>query len=205
MKKILLNCLMLTMLLSTVALQAQDRTVSGKVTGSDDGLPLPQVSVFMKGNPTSGIPTDIDGNYRLSVPSSGGILVFRYLGYITQEEEIGTRTTIDVILKPDVKSLGEVVVTGYGTSTKEKVSIASVTINADKIEARPNASFVQTLSGQVAGLNITTTSGQPGGNSTVNLRGVSSINGDTEPLFIIDGAPVDQDNFRSLKLLQSQF
>ena len=76
--------------------------------------------------------------------------------------------------------------------------MSSVRVSAETIENRPNASFVQTLSGQVPGLNITTSSGQPGGNSTVQLRGVSSINGDTEPLFIIDGTPVDGDNFRSL-------
>jgi len=197
MKRILLTCFMLAAVLLTTETFAQDRTVTGRVTGSDDGLPLPQVTVLLKGT-TQGTPTDADGNYRLSVPADGGTLIFRYLGYITQEISIDNRTVINVQMAPDVQSLGEVVVTGYGTSTKEKASIASTTINAEKISARPNASFVQTLSGQVPGLSITTTSGQPGGNSTVNLRGVGSINGDTEPLFIIDGTPVDQDNFRSL-------
>lgn len=197
MKRILLTCFMLAAVLFTTEALAQDRTVTGRVTGSDDGLPLPQVTVLLKGT-GNGTPTDADGNYRLSVPADGGTLIFRYLGYVTQEVEIGGRTVINIQLQPDVTSLGEVVVTGYGTSTKEKVSIASTTVSSEKISARPNASFVQTLSGQIPGLNITTTDGQPGGNSTVNLRGVGSINGDTEPLFIIDGTPVDQDNFRSL-------
>ncbi len=101
-------------------------------------------------------------------------------------------------MEDDAEALQEVVVQGYRTSTKEKSSIASVTINAETIENRPNASFVQTLSGQVAGLNITTASGQPGAASQVNLRGVTSINGNTQPLYIIDGSPVDEYNFRSL-------
>jgi len=101
-------------------------------------------------------------------------------------------------MEDDAEALQEVVVQGYRNSTKEKSSIASVTINAETIENRPNASFVQTLSGQVAGLNITTSTGQPGAASNVNLRGVTSINGNTQPLYIIDGVPVDENNFRSL-------
>ncbi|MBT8276600.1 MAG: SusC/RagA family TonB-linked outer membrane protein, partial [Bacteroidia bacterium] len=103
-----------------------------------------------------------------------------------------------VQMEDDAEALQEVVVQGYRNSTKEKSSIASVTINAETIENRPNASFVQTLSGQVAGLNITTSTGQPGAASQVNLRGVTSINGNTQPLYIIDGVPVDENNFRSL-------
>ena len=101
-------------------------------------------------------------------------------------------------MEEDAETLQEVVVQGYRTATKEKSSIASVTVSAETIALRPNANFAQTLSGQVAGLNITTSSGQPGGNTQINLRGVGSVNGNTEPLFIIDGAPVDEDNFRSL-------
>lgn len=197
MKRILLTCFVLMAMAVSTSAWAQDRTVTGRVTGTDDGLPLPQVTVLLKGT-TTGTPTDSDGNYRLSVPQGGGTLVFRYLGYVTQEIDVQNQSIINVQLAPDTQSLGEVVVTGYGTQTKERASISSTTITAEKISARPNASIVQTLSGQIPGLNITTTSGQPGGNSTINLRGVGSINGDTEPLFIIDGIPVDQDNFRSL-------
>jgi TonB-linked SusC/RagA family outer membrane protein len=98
---------------------------------------------------------------------------------------------------PD-NALDEIVVEAYRTTSKETSSIASTTVTAETIESRPNASFAQTLQGQVAGLNIVTNNGQPGGNSLINLRGVSSISGNTEPLFIIDGVPVDEDNFRSL-------
>jgi len=172
---------------------AQEKTITGTVT--DESGPLPGVSIIIKGT-TTGTETDFDGKYTIKA-KIGDVLIFSFVGMSKQEKKVGISNTINVVMVAD-NVLDEVVVIGYGNTTKEKSSIASVTIGAKTIESRPNASFVQTLSGQVAGLSITTNSGQPGGNSIVNLRGISSINGDTEPLFIIDGAPVDQDNFRSL-------
>ncbi len=171
---------------------AQSKTISGNV--SDESGPLPGVSIIIKGT-TTGTETDFDGNYSMSA-SVGDILQFSFIGMTTKEVTVGTSNVINVVLEGDI--LDEVVVTGYGKTTIIKSSIASTTISAESIQDRPNQSIVQTLSGQVAGLDISTASGQPGANSTVRLRGVTSINGDTEPLFIIDGAPVDQDNFRSL-------
>jgi len=197
MKKFLLLSFMLMFAFTFSDSWAQERTVSGKVTSVEDGSTLPGVNVVLKGT-TTGTVTDIDGNYKLTVPSDAGTLVFSFIGLATEEVQIGTRSVIDLQMAPDVQQLSEVVVTGYKSYTKEKSNISAVTVNADKIQSRPNPSVIQTLSGQVPGLSITTATGQPGGNSTVNLRGVTSINGDTEPLFIIDGAPVDQDNFRSL-------
>lgn len=173
----------------------QEKTISGNVT-EENALPLPGVSVVVVGT-TTGTQTDFDGNYTISA-SEGQQLQFSYLGYRTVTIRIGASNTIDVQMEEDAETLEEVVVQGYRTATREKSSIASVTISAETITDRPNASFVNTLSGQVAGLNIFAQSGQPGANTNVNLRGVTSINGNTEPLFIIDGAPVDQDNFRSL-------
>lgn len=170
------------------------RTVSGKIT-DDTGEALPGVNVVIKGTAT-GVTTDLDGNFRISV-DDGATLIFSYVGFETQEIEVGARTTIDVTLG-GATELQEVVVTGYSSTTKEKSSISAATVSAQTIQNRPNPSFVQTLSGQVAGLSITTTSGQPGAGSDIRLRGTNSINGDNEPLFIIDGAPVNQDNFRSL-------
>lgn len=173
----------------------QDKTVSGTVT-DQAGLPLPGVSVVVKGT-TRGTQTDFDGYYQIQV-SEGATLVFSYIGQRTVEQTVGSNNTINLQMEEDAEALEEVVVQGYRTATKEKSSIAASTISAETIENRPNASVVQTLSGQVAGLNITTASGQPGAASNVNLRGVNSINGNTQPLFIIDGAPVDESNFRSL-------
>jgi TonB-linked SusC/RagA family outer membrane protein len=174
---------------------AQEKTISGNVT-DQNGLPLPGVAVLVEGT-KNGTQTDFDGNYTISA-RVGQVLRYSYLGQKTVTKTVGASSTMDVQMEDDAQALQEVVVQGYRNSTKEKSSIASVTISAETIENRPNASFVQTLSGQVAGLNITTNSGQPGAASNVNLRGVTSINGNTQPLYIIDGTPVDEDNFRSL-------
>ncbi len=174
---------------------AQTKTISGNVT-DDSGLPLPGVNVVKKGT-SDGTQTDFDGIYSIKA-DKGSVLVFSYVGFKAKEVTVGDRNSINVQLFADAAELEEVVVEAFRTSTKATSNISSVTITAQTVEARPNASFVQTLQGQVAGLNITTSTGQPGGNSTINLRGISSINGNTEPLFIIDGAPVDEDNFRSL-------
>jgi TonB-linked SusC/RagA family outer membrane protein len=172
------------------------KTVSGKVTDSS-GLPLPGVSVVLVGT-SQGTQTDFDGNYSISA-NVGQVLRFSYLGQKTVNRTVSSSTTvINVQMEDDAERLTEVVVQGYRTAAKTKSSIAATTVSAETIENRPNASIVQTLSGQVAGLQISTTSGQPGANSIVQLRGVNSINGNTEPLFIIDGTPVNEDNFRSL-------
>ena len=173
---------------------AQNKNVSGTVS-DNNGLPLPGATVVIEGTST-GVSTDFDGNYSISA-SVGDVLVFSYVGYSNQSQTVGASNTINVSMVAD-NALEEVVVEAYRTTSKETSSIASTTITAETIESRPNASFAQTLQGQVAGLNIVTNNGQPGGNSLINLRGVSSISGNTEPLFIIDGVPVDEDNFRSL-------
>jgi len=172
---------------------AQQKTITGTV--SDEGGPLPGVNVIIKGT-NNGTQTDFDGNYTLKA-SVGDVIVFSYVGMTNTEKTVGTSNTIDVQLKSE-NLLSEVVVTGYRNTTKTKSSIASITISNETINDRPNPSVVQTLSGQVAGLDISTSSGQPGANSTIHLRGINSINGDTEPLFIMDGAPINQDNFKSL-------
>jgi TonB-linked SusC/RagA family outer membrane protein len=174
---------------------AQEKMVTGTVTPASDGLPLPGASVIVKGT-TKGAQTDFDGKYTIGV-NTGDVLVISYVGMESAEVTVGSGNVYDVALE-EGNTLDEVVVTGYKTQSKATSSVATVRVSAETIENRPNASFVQTLSGQVPGLNITTSTGQPGGNSLVQLRGVASINGNTEPLFIIDGAPVDEDNFRSL-------
>jgi TonB-linked SusC/RagA family outer membrane protein len=146
---------------------------------------------------TRGTQTDFDGNYTIGV-NSNETLRFTYIGQKTIDRNVGTTTVVNVQMEEDAESLEEVVVTGYRTTTREKSSIASQTITASTIENRPNANVIQTLSGQVAGLDISTSSGQPGAAPTVRLRGVNSINGNTSPLFVIDGTPVDEDNFRSI-------
>ena len=143
---------------------AQEKTITGTV--SDETGPLPGVSIIIKGTVT-GTETDFDGNYAIKA-NSGDVLVFSFVGMTSQEKVVGTGNRINVVLVAD-NVLEEVVVQAYRTVSKETSNISSTTISATTIETRPNASFAQTLQGQVAGLNITTSNGQPGGNSTINL------------------------------------
>jgi TonB-dependent SusC/RagA subfamily outer membrane receptor len=149
------------------------KTVSGVVTTASDGLPLPGASIIEKGT-SNGVQTDFDGKYSLKT-TSGNTVQYSYIGMKTEELPIHS-SIMNVALQEDVNTIDEVTVVGYGTKTK----------------------VAKALSGKVAGLNITTSSGQPGGNSLVQLRGVSSINGYSEPLFIIDGTPMGENAFRSL-------
>lgn len=174
----------------------QEKAVTGTVTTASDGLPLPGVTVVVKGT-SRGTQTDFDGKYSINA-NAGDVLVFSYVSMKNTEKTVGASNTINVGMREDVAALEEVVVIANITQTREKSTVSSVKLGSDAIENRPNPSLVQTLNGQVAGLNIVTNTGQPGANSTVNIRGVGSINGDTEPLFIMDGVPIDQDNFRSL-------
>jgi TonB-linked SusC/RagA family outer membrane protein len=173
---------------------AQEKTVTGVV--SDASGPLPGANVVVKGT-VRGTQADLDGRYSVKV-KTGDVLFFSFLGMENKLVTVGASNVINVKLESDAKVLGEVVITGYGTVAKKKSSISQVKVSAATIENRPNASLIQTLSGQVAGLDISVNSGQPGANARVVLRGANSIGGNVEPLFIIDGIPVNGDNFRSL-------
>ncbi len=174
---------------------AQEKSISGTIT-DQSGLPLPGVSVVVVGT-TNGTQSDFDGNYAITA-NVGQVLRYSYLGQKTISKTVGEAARMDIQMTEDAEALEEVVVQGYRTGTKEKSNVASVTISSETIQDRPNASFVQSLQGQVAGLNITSNTGQPGGESQIFIRGVNSINGATQPLFIIDGAYSTSDNFRSL-------
>ena len=174
---------------------AQEKTVSGNVV-DQDGVPLPGVSIVIVGT-TTGTQTDFDGNYAIRA-AQGQVLRFTYLGQKTVQRTVGASSTINVQMEEDAEALQEVVVQGYRTAAKAKSNVAAATISAETIQDRPNASFIQTLQGQVAGLNIVSNTGQPGAESQIFIRGVNSINGATQPLFIIDGAYSTSDNFRSL-------
>lgn len=194
MKNILNICMVV--LLSFTGF-SQELTITGTVTSADDGLPLPGANVVVKG--TSRVAqTDFDGNYEIKAKKAD-YLVFSYVGFEIIEIEIKDSVEIDVAMELNKEQLDEVVITGYRTQYKAKSAVSSVRVTAESIENRPRRGFTQTLSGQVPGLNITTSTGQPGGNSFVQLRGVASINGNTEPLIIIDGAPVSESEFRKLK------
>jgi TonB-linked SusC/RagA family outer membrane protein len=195
--KLKLKCLMTLFMAFMIQVSfAQEKSVSGTITAATDGLPLPGVNVIVKGT-TRGVQSDFDGNYTITV-SANETLVFSFVGMKSTERKVGASSTINVQMLEDAAALDEVVVVAYGTEKASNVTSAIETVKAEDIEQVPNASLDQILQGQAAGLNIQTSSGQPGASGTVILRGRNSINGNVEPLFIIDGVPVDEDNFRSL-------
>lgn len=159
--------------------------VTGKVT-DDANAPLPGVNVLVKGT-TIGTVTDASGNYTLEVPSNESVLIFSFIGYITQEVPVGPQQQIDVILKSDVKTLNEVVVIGYGTQKKSDLTGSVGTVKEQEIQERQLPSVSQALAGRVAGVSVNINSGRPGGQSNVRIRGFSSISTSNNPLYVVDG------------------
>ena len=185
----------LFMVLGLTISHAQEKSVTGTIVDQDN-VPLPGASVVVVGT-SRGTQTDFDGNYSILV-NVGEVLRFSYIGQMTTERTVGSEAVINVQLMQEAQELQEVVLQGYRTATRAKSSVASQTLTDETIKNRPNANVLQTLSGQVAGLEVNTVSGQPGATPSVRIRGINSINGNTAPLFIIDGTPVDEDNFRSI-------
>jgi TonB-dependent starch-binding outer membrane protein SusC len=189
MKKNLRLTIFSLLIITSIGVMAQERTVSGKVTSAEDGSTLPGVNVVLKGT-SVGVVTDVSGEYRIAVPTSGATLVFSFIGMTTTEVEVGSRAVIDVQIATDVTQLSEVIVTGYGSTLKKEFSGSSATISADAISKLPSLSVNQALQGQASGVFVTANSGAPGGGISVRVRGQSTISGSSEPLYVIDGVPV---------------
>ena len=166
-----------------------EQTITGQVTDLSTDETLPGVNILVKGT-TIGTVTDIDGNYRLTAPDNAGTLVFSSVGYTSEEVAIEGQTVINMSLSPDIQSLGEVVVVGYGTQENRKVTTAISTVSGEDIAQQPVVSADQALQGQVSGVNIVG-AGIPGANPTVRIRGLGSVL-NSDPLFVIDGVPVGQ-------------
>lgn len=164
------------------------QTITGSISDAG-GAKLPGVSVVLKGT-QKGTSSNADGAYSIAVLGPASTLVFSYVGYVSQEIPVGDRTEINVTLAEDNKSLNEVVVVGYGTQEKKDLTGAISSIAAKDIVKTPVSGFDQALQGQVAGLQISSSSGAPGGNTNILIRGIGSISGGNEPLFVIDGFPV---------------
>jgi TonB-linked SusC/RagA family outer membrane protein len=190
MRKTLLSTLALFLLLCFTAL-AQDRTVTGKVISADDSSPLPGVAVVVKGT-TAGSVTDLDGKYRIIVPQGGTHLTYSFVGYTSKEVEIGTQTVIDVALASDVKQLEEVVVTAIGIERqKREIAYGVQQVESGAIAQKSEPNVLNALQGKMAGVEIISNSGVPGSSTQIFIRGISSATGNNQPLFVIDGVPVD--------------
>ncbi|MCP9201457.1 SusC/RagA family TonB-linked outer membrane protein [Gramella sp. GC03-9] len=177
---------------------AQERTVSGTVTSSDDGMPLPGVTVQVK-DTDRGTVTDFDGNYSIEV-SSGEVLVFSSMGFERKEITAANQTTIDVSLAPDLQSLEEVVVTSFGIEQEKKsLGYAVQEISSEEITSTKQQNLVSALQGQAAGVQITNSGGAPGMSARIIIRGVNSLDptADNQPLFVIDGVPIDNSTIES--------
>ncbi|RAU83930.1 SusC/RagA family TonB-linked outer membrane protein [Pontibacter arcticus] len=187
MRKILLLNLALLLCLINQA-WAQSHTVSGTVTDATTGQGLPGVGVTVNGS-SVGTYTSANGAYTINAPSGDVTMLFKFLGYQTQEIALDGRNTLNVQLAEDTRALNEVVVVGYSTSTQESFTGTAKVISAAKLESKSVSNVSQALAGEVAGVRVVNTSGQPGTVATIRIRGLGSVNGNRDPLYVVDGIP----------------
>ncbi len=178
------------------SLQAQTNLDVRGVVTDVSGEPLPGVNIVVKGT-LQGVVSDFDGNYQITVNSDDAVLVFSYIGYLSQEHAISGRSEINVALEEDQKELDEVVVIGYGTVAKKDVTTAVSTVSVKDMDERPIVSAAQAIQGKAAGVNVYQPNGAPGGEMVIRVRGTTSFNGSNSPLYVVDGVPVDNLNFLS--------
>ena len=163
---------------------AQERTVSGTVTSADDGMPIPGVSVVIEGT-TTGTVTDFDGNYDIRV-NPGDVLNFSFVGFVTKTISLVDQNVINVALQTNTSELDEVVVVGYGTQRKALVTGANLQVDGDELQNQSRTNPLEALQGKTPGVQITSTSGQPGSGLNVTIRGLGSTGGNS-PLYVVDG------------------
>lgn len=182
--------LLCVLLLAAVTGFSQTRQISGKVTDSKDGSPVPNASVTIKGTKT-GTTTDASGSYRLNVTGSSAILVISSVGFNRIELPVGEQTQVDISLVGSAAALTEVVVVGYGTQRKKDLTGAVATVGSKDFVKGALQTPEQLIAGKVAGVQITPNSGAPGSGSVIRIRGGASLNASNDPLIVIDGVPVD--------------
>ncbi|MGK7388695.1 MAG: SusC/RagA family TonB-linked outer membrane protein [Candidatus Cyclobacteriaceae bacterium M2_1C_046] len=203
MKKFLLLC---AMLFAFAQVWAQERTISGTVT-SDEGEPLPGVNVVLKGT-NKGAVTDFDGNYKLSVPSEGGTLIFSFIGLKTQEVEIGSRSVVDLTMTADVTQLNEIVVTALNVPREKKtLGYAVQEVKEENLRVARETDVNQALAGKIAGVQVISGSGAKFGTAAVRIRGIRGLSG-SDPLYVLDGvvvndiSAINMDNIQSVNVLK---
>ncbi|MBN2520234.1 MAG: TonB-dependent receptor [Bacteroidales bacterium] len=171
---------------------SQGRVITGKVT-DPGGEGLPGVSIIVKGT-TLGTITDYEGNYSLSNVDEDAILVYSYIGYISQEISTSGKTTIDLVLEEDIMELEEIVVLGYGTAKKKDLTGSLASLKEEDFNTNAGATPEQLIQGRIAGVHITSNSGEPGAGAQIRIRGTSTIRSGQQPLYVIDGIPLDIKN-----------
>ncbi len=183
-----------------------DISVTGKVI-DEKGEGLPGVNILIKGT-RQGTVTDAGGTFTLRVPDEKAVLVFSFVGYISQEVTVGSQTSINILLEVDDKSLEEVVVVGYGTVKKSDLTGAVTRVGEKEIKATPVIALDRALQGRAAGVMATTSSGSPGASTTIRIRGTGSVNAGNDPLYVIDGFPtgnlntINPNDIESIEILK---
>lgn len=167
----------------------QGITITGSIT-DETGVTIPGVNVRIKGT-TTGVISDVNGSYSITVPDKEVVLVFSFVGYATQESVVGDQIRINIQLLEDTQQIEEVVVVGYGTTRKSDLTGAISTVTKEQIKERSSSNVLTSLAGQVAGVQIQQTQGAPGQAPTVKIRGISTITSGTTPLYVIDGIPIE--------------
>jgi len=199
MKKKLLMLWVGVFLLSLQVL-AQQKTITGKITSSEDGLPIPGATVKVKGTSTA-TQANTSGVYTIKA-NNGDVLQFGYLGMVTKEQTVGASTTINISLSPDTKALNEVVVTAFGIERQKRaLGYDSQTVGGKEIADTQRDNFINALQGRVAGVTVTPTNGVPGASSQIIIRGAVSLDGDNQPLFVVDGVPISNNTFSEYNLV----
>ncbi|MDX1640056.1 MAG: TonB-dependent receptor [Balneolaceae bacterium] len=191
-----------------IELPDQMEAVSGQVTDAASGEPLPGVNVIVKGT-TTGISTDSEGEYQLNVPSLQDTLVFSFIGYQTQEVPINGRTSIDVALQTQAVSGEELVVIGYGSVQKSDLTGSVASVKDEEVNSYPSSDIIQSLTGRASGVEVSASSGAPGPGTSIRIRGTNSIQGNNDPLYVVDGVPlsgqptsIDNSNVESIEILK---
>lgn len=180
-----------TVLLFTLTYMIGQTTVTGTVSDAADGDPLEGVAVVVKGT-TIGVFSDEDGKYSLTVPAESNVLLYTYVGKLTQEIALEGRTSIDVSMAPDYLELDEVVVTAVGLeSNRRSLGYSIQNVDADDIVSSRETNIVNALNSKVAGVTVVSSSGSPGSSANIRIRGSVSVNGSNSPLFVVDGVPID--------------
>ena len=196
MKQLLRSLFVLLFLAGTA--MAQNRTITGTVTAKDDGLPVPGVSVKVRGT-NIGVSTAANGMFSISVPSNATVLEFSSIGFTSQSATIGTSSTINMSLSSDAQSLNEVVVTtGYTTISRKAFSGATASVSSAEVAKQTFGSFDQALQGAATGVSVVANGGQPGQNAVVRIRGNGSISGNNVPLYILDGIEISAADFQTI-------
>ena len=190
MTKLKLFLTVLAMMLSSWA-YAQNLTVTGTVKDSSTGEPVPFAAIQLKGTMIGGM-TDMDGLYSISVPADG-VLVFSSIGYKDTEVPVASKATPDVMLSPDTEMIEETIVVAFGTATKESFTGSATVVKSEDIAKTQSSDVTRALEGMVAGVQMTTSSGSLGSSPSIMIRGVSSINAGTAPLYVVDGVPYSGD------------